>query len=154
MRRIELFRLRRVRDKPAALALIARHAALPPEQARAVLHAALGGGRPQLALPDNASAQACIAALAATGFIARFAPGPGFDPAAHAQAALQASWPHLLPPVADTVAAHLLQDNWPAALEHALLHLRMHASGQHPARQQLEQAALACGLCAGQSGRA
>ena len=97
MRAIELFHLRRVRDKPRALALIAAHARLSGDQALAVLHAAIGGGRPRLCLSDDEAARACIVALAPAGFVARFAPGADFDLAQHAQQALMAALPACAP---------------------------------------------------------
>ena len=153
MRTIERFHLRRVRDKPRALGLIAAHAGLPPDQAQAVLHAAIGGGRPQLRLADDAAARACIAALAACGFVARFAPLDGFDAAQHASQALAAVLPGCPPGVADAVAAVQLQDDWAEALALTLQHLQMHRPPDDADRLHLEHAAIDTGLVRGVPGR-
>ncbi len=154
MRAIELFRLRRVRDKPRALAVIVGEAGLSPARALEVLHAAVGGGRPRLALVDDAAARACIAALAAAGFVARFAAGPDFDAEQRAQAALL-SVQHGLPvAVGAAVGGLLLQGDWELALEQCLQHLRMHAPADDPARALLARTAVEVGLVAGAPGRA
>ena len=153
MRAIELFHLRRVRDKPRALGLIAAHARLSGDQALAVLHAAIGGGRPRLCLSDDEAARACIVALAPAGFVARFAPGADFDLAQHAQQALMAALPACAPDLAAQAGARLPHDDWPEALALALQHLRMHRPAQHPGRRRLEQAAIDTGLVRGVPGR-
>ena len=71
MTTIELFHLRRVRDKPRATALLAAHAGLTAEAALAAVHRAVGGGKPQITVADEDAARRLIAALACTGFIAR-----------------------------------------------------------------------------------
>ena len=152
MRAIEFFRLRRVRDKPRALAAIAAHAGLSPPEALRVLHAAVGGGRPVLHLPDDAAARACILALAPTGFVARFAlAGDGDLAQAVAAALLQARLP---PAVSDAAGALLLAGEPAAALEHGLLHLRAHAAPADAARALLERTATEVGLMVGVPSRA
>ncbi|MDO5624641.1 MAG: hypothetical protein Q4G71_08130 [Pseudomonadota bacterium] len=153
MRAIELFHLRRVRDKPRALALITRYAGLPAPQAQAVLHAAIGGGKPRVHLPGDKAACACIAALAPTGFIARFAPADDFDAPQRAQAALLAVRDRLPVTISDAVGTLLLVGDWPAALDHALQHLRMHVSPDDAARVLLARTALETGLVCGVPGR-
>ena len=153
MRAIELFHLRRVRDKPRALGLIAAHAGLPAGQALAVLHAAIGGGRPQLRLADDAAARACIVALAPTGFVARFAAADGYDPACHAQQALSAVLPRCSPGLAAQAGALLLHDDWPEALALAVQHLRMHRQALDADRRRLEQVAIDTGQMCGVPGR-
>ena len=105
MRSIEVFRLRRSPNKPRALAVIAARCHLAPPQALTILHAALAGERPRLALADEPAARACIEALAPTGFVARFAPVDGFGPAERAQSALAAVLPALPRAVSDAVGA-------------------------------------------------
>ncbi|MDO5289298.1 MAG: hypothetical protein Q4F13_06650 [Pseudomonadota bacterium] len=153
MRTIEIFRLRRVRDKPRALSAIVAHTACTPAQAQAALHAAIGGGQPVLALPHAQAARDLIETLAATGFVARFAPAPDFDAAQCAYAALHAVQPLLPAAVSDAVGAWLLQEQWPQALMHALQHLRQHAPGS-PASRLLARTAIETGLVAGPWGRA
>ena len=153
MRAIELFHLRRVRDKPRALALIAAHARLSGDQALAVLHAAIGGGRPRLRLADDAAARACIVALAPTGFVARFAAADGYDPARHAQQALSAVLPRCAPGLAAQAGALLLHDDWPEALALAVQHLRVHRLALDADRRRLEQAAIDAGPVCGVPGR-
>ncbi|HMT56544.1 MAG TPA: hypothetical protein PKC71_00905 [Ottowia sp.] len=153
MRAIELFHLRRVRDKPRALGLIAVHAGLPAGQALAVLHAAIGGGRPRLRLADDAAARACIVALAPTGFVARFAAADGYDPARHAQQALLAVLPRCSPGLAAQAGALLLHDDWPEALALAVQHLRVHRLALDADRRRLEQAAIDAGQVCGVPGR-
>ena len=153
MRAIELFHLRRVRDKPRALGLIAAHAGLPAGQALAVLHAAIGGGRPQLRLADDAAARACIVALAPTGFVARFAAADGYDPARHAQQALLAVLPRCSPGLAAQAGALLLHDDWSEALALAVQHLRVHRLALDADRRRLEQAAIDAGQVCGAPGR-
>lgn len=154
MRAIELFRLRRVRDKPRALALIAAHTGLKPGDALAVLHQAIGGGRPALRLANDDAARACIAALAPTGFVARFAPAADFDAPECAQAALLQVQSRLPSDVSHATGALMLEGAWEAALDHALTHLRMHAPPQDEARALLERTAIETGLVAGGPGRA
>ena len=154
MRAIELFRLRRVRDKPRALALMAAQAGLSADEALAALHQAIGGGRPQLHLPDDTAARACIVALAGTGFVARFAPASDFDAPERAQAAILHVQGRLPPDVSHAAGALLLDGAWEAALEHGLTHLRVHAPPQDEGRAGLEQAAIETGLVAGGPGRA
>lgn len=153
MRAIELFHLRRVRDKPRALGLIAVHAGLPAGQALAVLHAAIGGGRPRLRLADDAAARACIVALAPTGFVARFAAADGYDPARHAQQALLAVLPRCSPGLAAQAGALLLHDDWSEALALAVQHLRVHRLALDADRRRLEQAAIDAGQVCGVPGR-
>ena len=153
MRVIELFHLRRVRDKPRALGLIAAHAGLPAGQALAVLHAAIGGARPQLCLPDDTAARACIVALAGCGFVARFAAQADADAADRAQRALHAVLPACPRGVADAVAAALLQGDWPEALALAVQHLRVHRLALDADRRRLEQAAIDAGQVCGVPGR-
>ena len=153
MRVIEIFHLRRARDKPRALALIAAHAGLPADAAQAVLHAAIGGARPSLRLPHDQAARACIVALAGCGFVARFAPQAGFDAAGQTQQALQALLPACPRAVADAVAAALLLDDWAKALALALQHLQAHRPPHDAARQRLQRLAIDCGLVCGVPGR-
>lgn len=153
MRAIELFHLRRVRDKPRALALIAARGGLAPDAAQAVLHAAIGGARPQLCLPDDTAARACIVALAGCGFVARFAAQADDGAAARAQQALHVVLPGCPRGVADAVAAALLQGDWAEALALALQHLQMHRPPQDADRLLLQQAAIDCGLVCGVPGR-
>ena len=153
MRTIELFHLRRVRDKPRALALIETHTGVSADGALAVLHAAIGGGRPQLVLPGDDAARALIVTLAAAGFVARFAPAADFDVADCAQAALRAVHGGLPAAITDAVGASLLAGDWAGALDHALQHLRMHRAADAPDRLTLEHAAIDTGLVRGVPGR-
>ena len=154
MRAIELFRLRRVRDKPRAVLDIAARAHLTPADALALLHEAIGGGRPVLIQPDDAAARACIAALAPMGFVARFAPSADFDAPQRAQAAILAIRERLPSAVSDAVGALLLAGEWEQALDHGLQHLRMHAPADDAGRALLERTAIEVGLVAGVPGRA
>ncbi len=154
MRSIELFRLRRVRDKPRALAVIAAYAHLEPPQALSILHAALAGERPCLALADDATACACIEALAPTGFVARYASTADFDLTRHAHAALTAALPSLPLTVSDAVGALLLQGEPVLALDRALQHLRMHQPPHDEAHALLARTAIEVGLVAGAHARA
>ena len=154
MRAIEIFCLRRVRDKPRARALITDRAGLGDADAQAVLNQAIGGGRPVLSLPGDAAARDCILALASTGFVARFAPAPDFDAAERAQAAVLAVQQRLPPEVSAAAGAWLLAGDWAAALDHCLTHLRVHAPAQDAQRQLLARAAVETGLVAGPPGRA
>ena len=104
MTTIELFHLRRVRDKPRAAALLAAHASLTAEAALAAVHQAVGGGKPQITVADEDAARRLIAALAGTGFIARRAAAGDFDAAQHASHALEAVLPHFAPGAADEPA--------------------------------------------------
>ncbi len=142
MRAIELFRLRRVRDKSAALAAMQRHAQLSAQDAQAALHSAIGGGRPRISCESLAAARACITQLRAAGFLARVA---GIDHANHAQEALRAAWPQLTPAVQQECAAQLLEGDWQHALWSAQHHLATHAPASRAARL-LATAALDCGL--------
>lgn len=141
MTTLEIFRLRRVRDKSAALAAMQR-AGMDAEDARAALHSAIGGGKPRITCENLAAARTCMEALRAAGFIARMA---GLDHALHATAALRAAWPQLAPAVQEECAAHLLADDWMPALWTAQRHLATHAPAS-PAAQQLDAAALDCGV--------
>ena len=159
MRTIEIFRLRRVRDKPAALAAMQAHAGMAAHAALAVLHQAIGGGKPVLCLPDDASARDCITALAPTGFIARFAWVDGFDAAAQAEAAILASTSELPGAVSDAAGALLLAGDWQAALAlcvQAAAPCRPDASrfanAQGGAHQRLAQIALEAGVQPGLQG--
>lgn len=156
MSHIELFHLRRVRNKPLAAALLAQHAGLTADEALAVVHQAVGGGKPQVTLPGDdadAAARRLIVALADTGFIARRSAADGFDAAQHASAALAAVLPRCTPALADAAGARLLQGDWAQALDMALQHLRMHRPANDPDRQRLQQAAIDCGLVRGVPGR-
>ncbi len=57
-------------------------------------------------------------------------------------------------PEADAVGALLLAGDGPAALEHALLHLRQHALADNADRALLERTAIETGLVVGSTGRA
>ena len=156
MSRVELFHLRRVRDKPRAARLLVRHAGLMPEAALAVVHQAVGGGKPRVELmrdPAGDAARRLILALADTGFIARRAPGHDFDAAQCASQALSAVLPRCAPGLADAAGALLLQGDWAQALDIALQHLQMHRPADDDDRLQLEQAAIDCGLVRGVPGR-
>jgi len=158
---IELFHLRRVRDKPQAVALLVQHARLTPDAALAVVHQALGGGKPQVRVPgdagagegSDAAALRFIVALADTGFIARRATGAGFDPARHATQVVAAVLPRCPPELAAAVGALLLRDDWAEALALALQHLQRHRAPPDVDRQSLEHAAIDCGLVRGVPGR-
>lgn len=152
MRAIELFHLRRVRDKPRALAEMRARAGLSEAEALAVLHGAIGGGRPRLVLPDDAAARDCIAALADTGFVARFTSAPDFDAPERAQSALLTVLDRLPAAVGDEVGARLLASQWQHALDHALQHLRMHRPADDADRQRLAQIAVETGLVCGVPG--
>ncbi len=154
MRAIELFRLRRVRDKPRAIAEINTRAGLSPVDALAFLHAAIGGDRPVLHLADDAAARACIVALAPLGFVGRFAPAEDFDAPQRAQAAILAARHRLPAAVSDAIGALLLAGDWERALDHGLQHLRMHAPADDVERTLLERTAIEVGLVAGVPGRA
>lgn len=154
MRAIELFRLRRVRDKPCATSEIATRADLTPDDALALLHAAVGGGRPVLRLPDDVAARECIVALAPLGFVGRFASAEDFDVPRRAQAAVLAVQGRLPAAISDAIGALLLAGDWELALNHGLQHLRMHASAGDAERALLERTAIEVGLVAGVPGRA
>lgn len=154
MQAIELFRLRRVRDKPRALALIAAHTGLDHAAALAVLHAAIGGGRPRLQLPDPAAARACIRALAPTGFVARFAQAAEGGPAEQAQAALLRVQARLPAGVSDAIGAQLLAGAWEVALAHGLQYLGRHATPDDADLALLARTAVETGLVVGVPGRA
>ena len=161
MRTIEIFHLRRVRNKPLAVQLLAAHAGLGPDAALAVVHQAVGGGKPQVNVvgggaapgaPDD-GARRLIVALADTGFIARRTAGGDFDPAQQAQLALAAVLPRCAPGLADTAGALLLDGDWAQALALALQHLQMHRPPHDADRQRLEHAAIDTGLVRGVPGR-
>lgn len=154
MRTIELFRLRRSPDRAGALAVMAAHAQLAPGEARAVLHAALAGERPCLMLSADATARACIEALAPLGFVARFAPAADFDVAERAQEALALVLPQMPRAVTDAAGALLLQSQWLAALDHVLQHLCVHAPEHDARRALLARTAIEVGLVAGLHARA
>lgn len=153
MRAIEIFGLRRVRDKPHALQLLQALAGLDAAGARAVLNQAIGGGRPQLGLADDGAARAAIAALAGTGFVARFAETPDFHAPAQAEAAIMAVIDRLPRAVSDGAGARLLVGDWQSAL---LLCLQAAAAGERPdaqLRQCLSAVALEVGVDRGRQGR-
>ena len=152
MTTIELFHLRRVRDKPRATALLAAHAGLTAEAALAAVHQAVGGGKPQITVADEDAARRLIAELAGTGFIARCAAGD-FDAAQHASHALEAVLPHCAPGAADAAGAALLAGDWAEALALALQHLQMHRPADDADRVLLEHAAIDTGLVRGVPGR-
>ena len=139
MRAIEIFRLRRVRDKSAAICAMQQHAQLSAEEAQATLHTAIGGGRPRINCENIAAARACMEALRAAGFIARLA---DIDHAQHAQEALRAAWPQLASAVQEECAAQLLEGDWLRALWNAQHHLATHAPAS---AAPLDAAALDCG---------
>ena len=153
MSTIELFHLRRVRDKPRAAALLAAHASLTAEAALAAVHQAVGGGKPQITVADEDGARRLIAALAGTGFIARRAATDGFDAAQHASEAVAAVLPRCAAGLADAAGAWLLQGAWAQALELALQHLQMHCPAHDADRQRLQRAAIDTGLVRGVPGR-
>ena len=151
---IELFHLHRVRDKPRAAALLAAHAGLPADAALAVVHQAVGGGKPQVVVAGDAdAARRLIMALADSGFVARRAATDNFDAPRHAHQALAAVLPRCAPDLAQAVGALLLQDDWAEALALALQHLQMHRPAGEVDRLRLEQAAIDCGLVRGVPGR-
>ena len=152
MTTIELFHLRRVRDKPRAAALLAAHASLTAEAALAAVHQAVGGGKPQITVADEAAARRLIAELAGAGFIARRAAGD-FDAAQHAGHALATVLPRCAPGAADAAGAALLAGDWAEALALALQHLQMHRPADDADRVLLEHAAIDTGLVRGVPGR-
>ncbi len=153
MTTVELFHLRRVRDKPRAAALIAAQASLPDAAALAVVYQAVGGGKPQVWVAHDDAARRLIVALADTGFIARRAAVDGFDASQHASDALAAVLPRCAPAAADAAGPLLLAGDWAGALDHALQHLRMHRPADDADRQRLERAAIDTGLVRGVPGR-
>ncbi len=156
MQTVELFHLRRVRDKPLAVDLLVRHAGLTPEAALAVVHQAVGGGKPRVDVmhdPAGDAARRLIVALAGSGFIARRAPGIDFDPAQHASQALSAVLPRCPDGLVDAVGALLLQGDWAEALDMTLQHLQMHRPAGDADRRRLQQAAIDTGLVRGVPGR-
>ena len=161
MRAIEIFHLRRVRDKPRAVALLVAQAGLTAEAALAVVHQAVGGGKPRVTVTDHAvsaltpddAARQLIVALADTGFIARRAPGDDFDSGPHAHQALTAVLPRCPRDVADALGALLLAGDWAQALDLTLQHLRMHRPVDDADRGLLERAAIDTGLVRGVPGR-
>ena len=153
MTTIELFHLRRVRDKPGAVDLLMRHAGLSAEAALAVVHHAVGGGKPQVAVASDDAARQLIVALASTGFIARRAAAGDFDAAQHAGHALATVLPRCAPGAADAAGAALLAGDWAEALALALQHLQMHRPADDADRVLLEHAAIDTGLVRGVPGR-
>lgn len=161
MRTLEIFHLRRVRDKPRAVQALVEHAGLNADAALAVVHQAVGGGKPRVNVthgsaphesPDDV-ARRLIHALADTGFIARRASDDDFDPGQQAQEALAAVVPRCAPDLADAVGALLLDGGWPQALALALQHLQMHRPSDDADRRQLEHTAVDTGLVRGVPGR-
>ncbi|MBP7451619.1 MAG: hypothetical protein KA914_02360 [Ottowia sp.] len=164
MRTIEIFRLRRVRDKPRALAVMQALAEIDAPAARLALNQAIGGGKPALHLPDDTTAHACIAALAGAGFVARFASAADFDAQARAEAAVLAAVDHLPRAISDGAGALLLAGDWQGAL--AMCLQAAQESGErcmsvhpvhpvqlvHPVHRLLSTAALEVGLQPGQQG--
>jgi hypothetical protein len=158
---IELFHLRRVRNKPLATALLEQQLGLSAEAALALVHQALGGAKPRVTVAADArarlaapeAARRLIVALADTGFIARRAPDGEFDAARHADQALARVLPRCAPSVADAAATLLLQGDWMPALALAVQHLQMHRSPADAERWQLECVAIDCGLVRGVPGR-
>lgn len=158
---IEIFHLRRVRNKPLAVQLLAEHAGLSPEAALAVVHRAVGGGKPQVKVAGDSAApmgpeegaRRLMVALADTGFIARRAAGDDFDPVQQAHLALSDVLPRCVPDLADTVGALLLDGDWMQALALALQHLQMHRPPGDADRQRLEHVAVDAGLARGVPGR-
>ena len=161
MRTIEIFRLRRVRNKPLAVQLLTEHAGLGPDAALAVVHQAVGGGKPRVQVVCDSAAQEApddgarrlIVALAGTGFIARRAVQGDFDPARHAHLALADVLPRCAHELADTAGALLLEGDWAQALALALQHLQMHRAADDADRQRLEHVAVDTGLVRGVPGR-
>jgi hypothetical protein len=153
MRVVEIFRLRRVRDKPRALAVLADAAALAPDEALALIHAAVGGGRPVFGVPNDDTARAAICALAQAGFVARFAAVPGFDAPRVAHVAVLRVQGRLTQAVRDAAGALLLADDWAGALDLAVQHLRHHVPADDADRAWLERTAIEVGLVAGVPGR-
>jgi hypothetical protein len=117
------------------------------------LNQAIGGGRPQLRLADDDAARAAIAALAATGFVARFAEAPDFHAPAQAEAAIMAAIDRLPRAVSDGAGARLLVGDWQSAL---VLCLQAAAAGERPdaqLRQRLSAVALEVGVDRGRQGQ-
>ena len=139
MTTLEIFRLRRVRDKSAAICAMRQHAQLSAQDAQAALHTAIGGGKSRINCEHLAAARTCMAALRAAGFIARLA---DIDHAGHAAAALRAAWQQLAPAVQQECAAQLLEGDWQRALWNAQHHLATHAPAS---AAPLDAAALDCG---------
>lgn len=161
MRAIEIFRLRRVRDKPRALLVMQAHAQMDEDAARALLNQAVGGGKPMLRLPGDDAARACIAALLPTGFVARFAHAPDFQAQERAEAAVLAAVQHLPRAICDGVGALLLAGDWQDALAVCLQAVQENgasdanaglAQGAHPLHRLLSTAALEVGVQRGQQG--
>ena len=131
MRAIEIFRLRRVRDKPRALAVMQAHAELNANEARAVLNHAVGGGKPTLRLPDEAAA-------------------PGFGAQGRAEAAILAAVPGLPAAISDRGGALLLQGDWESALAVCLQGAQ--DAVRNAAQQGLQEAAIEVGVQLGWQG--
>ena len=153
MTTVELFHLRRVRNKPLAASLLAQHAGLTAEAAPAAVHDAVGGGKPRVAVASDDAARQLIIALSDTGFVARRAATDGFDAAQHASEAVAAVLPRCAAGLADAAGAWLLQGAWAQALELALQHLQMHCPAHDADRQRLQRAAIDTGLVRGVPGR-
>ena len=153
MTTVELFHLRRVRNKPLAASLLAQHAGLTAEAALALVYDAVGGGKPRVAVASDDVARRLIIALSDTGFIARRAATDGFDAAQLASQVMAEVLPRCAPDVANAAGVLLLQDDWMQALALALQHLRMHRAVDDPDRQRLERAAIDTGLVRGVPGR-
>ncbi|MFT3779986.1 MAG: hypothetical protein QM772_17295 [Ottowia sp.] len=152
LRTIEIFRLRRVRDKPRALAVMQAFAGLGADAARHALDQAIGGGKPRLQLPDDEAARACIAALAPAGFIARFAAAADFDAQARAEAAILAVVHRLPSEVGDGAGALLLAGDWQAALAMCVQAAHAGGAGGGGAGRLLREAALEAGVQPGVQG--
>lgn len=152
MRAIEIFRLRRVRDKALALNLMQLQVGLSAEQAREVLNLAMAGGRPQLTLPSDESACWIIVSLLRAGLVARFAPAADFDAAACAEAAMLAVVDQLPSTVSDQIGTMLLREDWAAALE--LCVQTAHLLPNPNAAERLRSVALTTGVIPGIQGRA
>ena len=153
MRCIEIFRLRRVRDKPRALAVMQTAAGVSEAAAWAALHEALGGGRPTLALPDDQAARDCIVALSRCGFVARFKPGDGEDPCAQAEAVMLPLIARMPAALADAAGAELLAGRWADALQLCLQYWRTHAAPGAAERAALERVRIELGVDVGSTGR-
>ncbi|QTD46747.1 hypothetical protein [Ottowia testudinis] len=154
MTAIELFHLRRARDKPRAVALLTEQAGLTAQAALAVVHQAVGGGKPQVSVAgDEAAARRLIVALADTGFVARRAAVDHFDAARHAGLALDAVLPRCAPGAANAAGAALLAGDWAEALALTLQHLQVHRPAADADRLRLERAAIDTGLVRGVPGR-
>ena len=153
VRRIEVFRLRRVRDKAGALAVMRAQVGLSEPSAQAALHEAVGGGRPEFLLASDEAARACVVALTATGFVARFKPDDHFDPATQAEGVILPLLARMPLAIADEVGTLLLAGAWADALQWCLQHWRMHGDPGSAERALLEQASIELGIDVGATGR-